>query len=77
MTAATMGAMIKPSTSNRSSEPAPPALRVSDSRPSSWSTMWAISPAISEAAIVTRIVRSTCRLMSPLRAGGTPIRRAD
>ncbi len=59
-----IGVMINPSTSRRSNDPPPPQLRVSDSRPSSWSTTWAISPAISDAQIVTRMVRTTCRPIS-------------
>ena len=48
-TPAMIGVMINPSTSSRSNDPPPPQLRVSDSRPSSWSTTWAMSPAISDA----------------------------
>ena len=42
---------------------------VSVSRPSSWSTTWAIRPAISDAAIVTRMVRTTCRPRAGRPAG--------
>ncbi len=58
------GTMTTPSTTSRSSEPAPPQFRVSDSRPNSLSATWPAIAASSEAAIVTSTERTTCRLMS-------------
>ena len=54
-----IGSMMIASTNSRSSEPAPPPWAVNPPSPSSRSATWATSPASSDAAIVTRMVRTS------------------
>ena len=61
-TPAMIGSMISANTGSRSSEPAPPPVRVSAASPATRSMTKAMSPASNDAAAVTRIVRTTKRL---------------